>query len=51
MVHEWAVKMQTCRGFGGMFSRKNFKNFGFLDCLGLHFARFHVGEREKENVG
>ena len=21
-----------------------------LDCLGLHFARFHGGQREKDNV-
>ena len=29
------------------------KSLEFLDCLGLHFARFHGGERverEKENV-
>ena len=25
-----------------------FENFRNFDCLGLHFARFHGGEREKE---
>ena len=37
----WAVKMQTCRGYGG-------KIVETLDCLGLHFAQFRGGEREKE---
>ena len=31
----WAVKIQTCRGGS---------------CLGLHFARFHGGEREHRAV-
>ena len=33
-----AVKIPTCRVPG--------KILEFLDCLGLHFARFHGGERE-----
>ena len=41
------MKIQTCKGVRGMLTGKIFK---ILDCLGLHFARFHGGEREKENV-
>ena len=32
-------------GSGGMLPRENFRN---LDCLRLHFARFHSGESEEE---
>ena len=42
-----AVNIQTCKGVRGMLPGKILK---ILDCLGLHFARFHGGEREKENV-
>ena len=40
----WAVKIQTCRGVRG--HAPPGKILEFLDCLGLHFARFHGGERE-----
>ena len=36
-------KIQTCRGVWAVFPGKILE---FLDCLGLHFARFHGGERE-----
>ena len=41
----WEVKIQTCRvgGSGGMLPGKILE---IWDCLGLHFARFHGGERE-----
>ena len=41
--------MQTCGGggSGAMLSRENLRN---LDCLGQHFARFHGGQGENENV-
>ena len=41
----WAVKTQTCRGVGGRGACSPEKVLEILDCLGLHFARFHVGER------
>ena len=34
-------------GSGAMLSQENLRN---LDCLGQHFARFHGGQGEKENV-
>ena len=42
-------KIHTCRGSGGMLLRKNFRNFG-LPRTKLHFAGFHGGEIEKDNV-
>ena len=44
----WALKMHSCRGVRGHASPE--KILEILDCLRLHFARFHVGEGEKENV-
>ena len=46
----WAVKMQSCSGGGGPGACSPRKILEILDCLRLHFARFHGGEREKENV-
>ena len=40
----WAVKIKTYRGVPGTCSPG--KILEFLECLGLHFARFHGGERE-----
>ena len=42
----WTVTTQTCRGVGGRGACSPGKILETLDCLGLHFARFHVGERE-----
>ena len=44
----WALKMHSCRGGpGACFPGKNLE---ILDCHRLHFARFHCGEGEKENL-
>ena len=40
----WAVKIQTCRGGPGACSPR--KILEMVGCLGLHFARFHGGDRE-----
>ena len=42
----WEVKIQTCRVGGGPGACSPGKILEILDCLGLHFARFHGGERE-----
>ena len=42
------VKIQTCRGVRGYAPPG--KILETLKCLGLHFTRFHGGEREKDNV-
>ena len=42
------IKIQTCRGIRGNCSPRKFLET--LKCLGLHFTRFHGGEREKDNV-
>ena len=41
------LEIHTYSGVRGMLPRKILET---LKCLGLHFARFHCGEREKDNV-
>ena len=42
------MKIQTCKGVPGACSPG--KILEFLDCLRLHFARFHGGERDRRVV-
>ena len=42
------IKIQTCRGVRG--HAPPGKILETLNCLGLHFTRFHCGERQKDNV-
>ena len=42
------MKIQTCRG--GLGACSPGKILETLKCLGLHFAHFRGGEREKDNV-
>ena len=42
------MKIKTYRGVPGACSPG--KILEFLECLGLHFARFHGGERERKVV-
>ena len=49
MVHEWAVKMQTCRGFGGMFPRKNLKILNFWIALD-YILRVFMLEKERKRM-
>ena len=46
-VHLSSKDTNFYRGPGACSPEKILEN---LDCLRLHFARFHSGEREKENI-